>query len=152
MVLIWDYRDFGASGRVKRSTATMTDWGLHDATAVRDWLCARAGVLPVWVIGHSLGGMTMGFQPRTEHLERIITVAAGFGHVTDHPWPFQAKAWLLWYLLGPMGIALRGYLPGKVLAVASLAAGSARRGRRSGFRRHPKSGIQRPCHLRGLSR
>ena len=119
MVLIWDYRDFGASGRVKRSGATMTDWGLHDATAVRDWLCARAGVLPVWVIGHSLGGMTMGFQPRTEYLERIITVAAGFGHVTDHPWPFQAKAWLLWYLVGPICIALRGYLPGRALGLGN---------------------------------
>lgn len=40
-VLIWDYRDFGASGDPRRSRATMADWGVHDAAAVRGWLAAR---------------------------------------------------------------------------------------------------------------
>ena len=119
MVLTYDYRGSGASGRPHRSDATMTDWGLHDATAARHWLVGQAPDLPLWVIGHSLGGMAMAFQPDTARIDRIITVAAGHGHVSDHPWPFQGFAWLLWYLVGPISTVLLGYLPGRRLGLGS---------------------------------
>lgn len=116
-VLTWDYRDFGASGAPFRSRATMTDWGIHDTTASRRWLHARYPGIPLWVVGHSLGGMALAFQDGTDRIDRIIAVAAGHGHVTDHPWPFQGFAWLLWYLLGPVSVAVLGYLPGRRLGL-----------------------------------
>jgi len=118
-VLTWDYRDFGASGAPHRSSAAMTEWATIDPVAVRLWAEARFPGLPLWVIGHSLGGMAMAFQPGTERIERIITVAAGHGHVTDHPWPFQAKAWLLWFLLGPVTTTGLGYFPGRRLGMGN---------------------------------
>ena len=118
-VLTWDYRDFGASGSPHGSRATMTDWAIHDATAARRWLEARHPGLPLWVIGHSLGGMAMAFQDGTDAIARIITVAAGHGHVTDHPWPFQGFAWMLWYLLGPISATALGYLPGRRLRLGN---------------------------------
>lgn len=114
-VLIWDYRDFGASGDPRRSKASMADWGVHDATQARRWLRRRFPDLPLWVIGHSLGGMTLAYQSDLHQIARAITVAAGAGHVSDHPWPFQAQARALWYLLGPLSVAALGYLPGRAL-------------------------------------
>ncbi|WP_417600737.1 alpha/beta fold hydrolase [Pararhodobacter oceanensis] len=118
-VLLYDYRDSGASGTPYRSPATMTDWGIHDATATRDWLTDAYQGLPLWVIGHSLGGMAMAFQPRTQGIARIISVAGGQGYVTDHPWPFQASVWALWYLLGPLTTWALGYLPGRRLGLGN---------------------------------
>jgi len=116
-VLIWDYRDFGASGDARRSDATMTDWGITDATAARAWLHNRFPSLPLWVIGHSLGGMALPFQPGLDQIARAITVAAGPGHVSDHPWPFQLLARMLWFAVGPASVAVLGYLPGRALGL-----------------------------------
>ncbi|WP_333829623.1 alpha/beta hydrolase family protein [Pararhodobacter sp.] len=117
--LIWDYRDFGASGSIHGSQANMTDWGVTDASTARFWLRNRFPALPLWVIGHSLGGMTVPFQPGLGQIDRLITVAAGAGHVSDHPWPFQAQARALWYLLGPAAARLLGYLPGRALGLGN---------------------------------
>jgi len=115
--LIWDYRDFGASGRPHHSNAGMTDWGVTDSNAARSWLQGRFPALPLWVVGHSLGGMALPFQSGLDRIARAITVAAGPGHVSEHPWPFQAQARALWYLLGPASVAALGYLPGRALGL-----------------------------------
>jgi len=118
-VLIWDYRDFGQSGSPYTSSATMTDWAITDPTATRAWMQARYPDAPLWVIGHSLGGMGTAFQPGTQSIDRIITVAAGHGHISDHPWPYQAFVWLLWYLWGPLGTLMLGYFPGRRLRLGN---------------------------------
>lgn len=118
-VLIWDYRDFGASGTVYHSRATMTDWGVTDPVAAREWMERRFPGLPLWVIGHSLGGLALAFQPGIERIARAITVAAGPGHVSEHPWPFRWQARLLWSLAGPLSVQMLGYLPGRRLGLGS---------------------------------
>lgn len=118
-VLTWDYRDFAASGDPRRSPATMTDWGIHDPTAARLWLETQHPGLPLWAIGHSLGGMALAFQPGIDRLSRIITVSAGPGHTSDQPLSGQARALALWYLLGPVTTTALGYLPGHRLGLGS---------------------------------
>ena len=100
IVLTYDYRDFGASARGKaaKSRATMADWGLMDQPAALAALRHAAPGIPLWVIGHSLGGLMLGFQPEMAGVARVITVAAGMVQMGDHPWPFRAKAaaFLVW--------------------------------------------------------
>lgn len=117
--LIWDYRDFGSSGQPYGSPATMTDWGVHDATAARSFLRARYPDLPFWVIGHSLGGMALPFQPKLQEIDRVIAIAAGPVNVRDHPWPFRAQAWALWHFAGPVSLALMDHLPGRRLGLGN---------------------------------
>ena len=118
-VLTWDYRDFGASGDPRRSTATMTDWAIHDPTAVRLWFERQTQGLPMWAIGHSLGGMALAFQPGIERLSRIIAVSAGDGHTFDQPLRGQVLGLMLWYVLGPVSTRALGYLPGDKLGLGS---------------------------------
>jgi predicted alpha/beta hydrolase len=134
-VLIWDYRDFAASAatpaQTRRSPATMTDWGIHDAQAARAWLRAELPALPLWLIGHSLGALTVPFQRDPAGIDRLIAVAAGPVDVPDHPWPFRAHAWALWHLAGPLAVAALGYLPGRRLGLgADLPAGVFRQWKR----------------------
>ncbi len=94
VVLTYDYRDFGLSAtkRIAASRATMADWGLLDQPAALAALRRAAPDLPVWVIGHSLGGLMLGFQPEMAGVERVITVASGMVELRDHPWPFIGAA------------------------------------------------------------
>lgn len=124
-VLIWDYRDFGASGQPRRSGATMADWGVHDATAARGWLAAHCPDLPLWVIGHSLGALALPFQPGLARVDRVIAVAAGPVHLRDHPWPLRAGIAALWHGFGLPLTAALGYFPGRRLILGADVPGPA---------------------------
>ncbi|MCK0169157.1 alpha/beta hydrolase [Jannaschia sp. S6380] len=109
--LIWDYRDFGWSGDARDSPATMNDWGIADSQAARDWLTRACPDVPLWVIGHSLGGMMLPFQRDLGGIARVICVAAGAVHVGDHPWPYQAVARAFWSPVLPWLARRAGYVP-----------------------------------------
>ena len=124
--LTYDYRDFGASasGHLKRSKATMADWGLLDQSAAQRTLEAAVPGVPLWVIGHSLGGLMVPFQEGANRIARLITVASGPTHLFDHPWPYRAVAAAFWYGPGAWATRLMGYLPAKALRIgADLPAG-----------------------------
>lgn len=113
--LTYDYRDFGASARgpVLEAKATLADWGLQDQPAALRALRAALPGVPVWVIGHSLGGIMLGFNPGMAGVARVITLGSGAVQFRDHPWPYKAQAALFWYGHGPVLARAMGYLPGR---------------------------------------
>ena len=115
--LTYDYRDFGASqtASVRRSRATLADWGLADQAAAMAALDLEVPGVAKWVIGHSLGGAMLPFHRGLGHVERVIVIGAGIVHVSDHPWPYQALARLFWHGHGPILTKLFGYLPGRIV-------------------------------------
>ena len=125
ITLVWDYRDFGLSGEPERSRATLADWGVEDAAAARGWLRAQFPELPLWLIGHSLGGLALPFQPQLESLSRVITVAAGPVHLSDHPILHRVMVGSTWYGHGPLLTSLMGHFPGKRLGLGANIPGPA---------------------------
>lgn len=124
--LTYDYRDFGASAEspVNRSDATLVDWGLRDQQAAQVWLEDAFPGLPVWVIGHSIGGMMLPFQSGAARVSRLITVASGPVHLSDHPLRMKLGAAAFWYGPGPVAVAVMGKLPGRVVGISrDLPAG-----------------------------
>ncbi|WP_188318805.1 alpha/beta fold hydrolase [Roseibium aestuarii] len=119
--LTYDYRDFGESGTgpLRRSRATFIDWMLSDQQAAEQALARLAPEGSLRIIGHSLGGLGFSFRVPDPRVDCITTVGAGVGHVSDHPWSYRPLALAFWYLLGPVGIALTGYLPGRHLALGA---------------------------------
>lgn len=116
-VMTYDYRDFGASrtGPVKHSRATFADWAVHDQTAAEAELARQAPTGPLWVLGHSLGGLGLPFHRHNARIERVITIGAGMTHHSDHPWSYRPKALAFWFLIGPLATWLAGYMPGERL-------------------------------------
>jgi len=112
--LTYDYRDFGRSARVhpRGSSATMAEWGVLDQPAARAEMRRRLPGVPLWVIGHSLGGMVLPLQEGTDDIERVICVASGMVNVRDHPWPYQGLARTFWFGHVPVVVRTLGYLPG----------------------------------------
>ena len=99
---------------MRASDARMRDWAICDGQAARD--AARAAVpnTPLWVIGHSLGGMMVSKQPRLDGIARVITVASGLVSHREHPMPYRLQVWLFWFVLGPLAIRLTDCLHGRL--------------------------------------
>lgn len=124
--LTYDYRDFGASsaGPLKESKATMTEWGIQDQSAAQRYMEAKFPKAPLWVIGHSLGGLMVPFQEGANRIDRLITLASGPVHLRDHPWPYRGVAMAFWHGPGALATLLLGYLPAKALRIGrDLPAG-----------------------------
>jgi predicted alpha/beta hydrolase len=113
-VLTYDYRDFGASasGPLRQSQATMIDWGLRDQAATVAALGGLVPGVPRWVIGHSMGGVWLGFHPAMAGVDRVVTVGSGLTHVSDHPFGYRMKARAFWHGPLPWISPALGYLPG----------------------------------------
>lgn len=127
IVFTYDYRDMGrsASGPVRQSRASMADWGIADQQAARAKVRKLFPGLPLRVMGHSLGGMTMTLQRDLEDVTHLTCVASGNVHHSDHPWPYRAIALMFWFLAGPPVTAVAGYLPGRLMGIAEdLPAGA----------------------------
>ncbi len=123
--LTYDYRDFGLSATrsLGLSRATLLDWGVLDQEAALNAAEVLLPDVPLWVIGHSLGGAMLPFH-RPREIERAIVVTAGLVHVSDHPWPYRARARQFWHISGPLATLAAGYMPGKRLGLGSdLPAG-----------------------------
>lgn len=120
-VLSYDYRDFGASRTChpRNSQATLADWCIADQAAAEAALLALAPEGPLWLLGHSLGGLAFPFRRHDPRIERVTTIGSGFVHVTDHPWSYRPTVLAFWYLLGPAATALAGYLPGRRLLLGA---------------------------------
>ena len=117
LVATFDYRGSGESlrGTLREFDATISDWAYFDAGAALAAITARAGGLPLYWIGHSLGGQIVPFVPGYERAARIVTVAAGSGWWRENAPELRRKVWLLWYLLVPVLNPLAGYFPGRRL-------------------------------------
>lgn len=125
-VLTYDYRDFGESqvGHPRDSDAIFADWAVLDQSAAQAKLAELAPEGALWVLGHSLGGLGIPFHGYVPRTTRVITVGAGIGHYTDHPWSYRPTVIAFWFLLGPLATILAGYMPGKRLLLgADLPAG-----------------------------
>ena len=118
-VLTYDYRGTGRShaGPMRKVQADMSDWGIRDQVAARRAMRREVPDTPLWIVGHSLGAMLLPNQPEMDDVVRVVGVASGMVHHSDHPWPYRALALNFWFTFGPLATLLCGYLPGKALRV-----------------------------------
>jgi len=105
LVITWDYRDTGRSGRAKPgSTTRLTDW-MVDQQGVVD--TARAlGRDRMVLIGHSLGGQIAGLLEDPRGIDGMVTLSSQSGH-----WRLQGG-------LQPLSVFLHVHLTLPVLSTA----------------------------------
>lgn len=133
VVATFDYRGMGESrnGSLRGFRADILDWARLDTAAALEALAARAPGVPLYWIGHSLGGQIIPFVPGHERVAKAITVAAGSGYWRYNSPGLRWRALFLWYCLAPLSLAMTGYFAGARLgAVGDLPAGVIRQWRR----------------------
>jgi predicted alpha/beta hydrolase len=111
--LVYDYRGMGWSSRrdLAREPAKMSDWGVFDLRAAVDAAADHAGPLPVFTLGHSIGGQMLGLLKNHARTRAHIQIATSVGYWRWEHAPFRYLAWWFWRVHGPLMLALKGYVP-----------------------------------------
>ena len=119
VTVTFDYVGMGLSrqGPLRDLQVDVIGWGRHDCSAMLDAAAAAAGSLPVFWIGHSLGGQILPFVRGSERIQRAFTIATGSGYWRENTRSLRNRAWLLWYLIAPLVTPLAGYFPGQRLGM-----------------------------------
>ncbi|HEX6735388.1 MAG TPA: alpha/beta hydrolase [Azonexus sp.] len=115
--LTYDYRGIGASrrGSLRQcKTISKRDWGCYDCEAALRQARRFCPDLPLYVVGHSIGGLLLGLAPSAGEVCRALTVGAQYAYWRDYG-PGKALMWLRWHLLMPLLTALCGYFPARRL-------------------------------------
>lgn len=137
-VLALDYRGIGLSRpeNLARFRATKFDWGNLDCEAALAELQRRHPGLPLYGVGHSIGGFAIGLAPSAVNLQRLFLVGSQYAYWRDYAprvrWPYFFK----WHLFMPAMAVIVGYFPGRRLGwLEDLPAGVALEW---GLRYHPQ--------------
>jgi len=118
LVATFDYRGSGESlppGRSLRSVDVDLFGWAADTDTVIEALAARAGAVPIVMIGHSLGAQLPGLLAQRDRLAGLLSVAAGSGYWRDNAPALKRHVLYFWHVLVPVGTALFGYFPGRRL-------------------------------------
>lgn len=119
--LTWtfDYRGVGESstGSMRTCTADISVWINRDFDAMVQYASESLGGMPLFVLGHSLGGQTTPLLPSFKRVNGLINIAVGSGSIRHNHPRVRRSAPLLWYVLAPLACPLFGYFPGARLGV-----------------------------------
>ncbi|MBA3848571.1 MAG: alpha/beta hydrolase [Opitutus sp.] len=118
LVATFDYRGIGLSrpaAGLRGFQADILDWARLDCGALVEDIRRRAPALPLYWIGHSLGGQILPFVPGREHVRKMVTVTAGSGYWLDNASALRWRVWFLWYCVVPVALPFCGYFPGRRL-------------------------------------
>ena len=113
VVATFDYRGVGDSraASLRGFDADLFAWA-RDTDAAIDALVDRAGELPLYVIGHSLGAQLPGLLRNRDRIAGLVSIAAGSGYWRDNAPGLKRYVLYFWHLLVPLATALCGYFPG----------------------------------------
>ncbi len=111
--LLYDYRGMGASRTAPpaQESARMSDWGRLDMPGALAWLEARYPRLPLFTLGHSVGGQLIGCMDNQAAARAHVMVATSIGYWRGQRLPFRYLALAFWKAYGPLELRLRGYVP-----------------------------------------
>jgi predicted alpha/beta hydrolase len=116
LVITFDYRGIGESAppSLRGFHADIFDWA-QDCEAIIDFAVQRWPQLPLYWLGHSLGGQLVGLISNRDRIRRVMTVAAGSGYWLENSWQTRRLVWWLWFVVVPVATRIAGYFPGRRL-------------------------------------
>jgi predicted alpha/beta hydrolase len=118
-VWTFDYRGMGESrsGAPRACKADISDWIEKDFDALIRHAGALPDALPLYVLGHSIGGQVAPLLPSRARIAGLVNIAVGSGAARHNQPGVRRRAPLLWHVLTPVLCALFGYFPGARLGI-----------------------------------
>ena len=117
VVYTFDYAGIGQSkpDSLKRFNTSASQWASNDIESVLKMIKTKHSDIPLFALGHSIGGQLLGIVPSNAQLDGIVLVAAQMGYWKMWRGIQKYSMALLWYVLMPVSIKFKGYFPGKLL-------------------------------------
>lgn len=113
MAITYDYRGIGDSRPNPHGLPqTMASWGDRDLVGVLDYARTIAPRLPLYVVGHSVGGQLIGLAPNNDLIAGAVTIGSQSGYWKHWPAGGRARMAFNWHVLIPALAGLLGELPG----------------------------------------
>jgi len=111
--LLYDYRGMGASALQppECEPVRMSEWGRLDMPAALGWLAAQFAPLPLFTLGHSVGGQLLGAMPNAQQARAHVLIGASTGYWRRQQLLFRAVSLTFWKLYGPLMLRLQGCVP-----------------------------------------
>jgi predicted alpha/beta hydrolase len=128
-VVTFDYRGIGGSlsGRLKRSDATLREWGEQDLAGVIDWTREVFPEASLFLATHSVGGQVFGLASNRDVIQGMVAVATQSGYWGHWSGKGRLGMWVLWHLIMPIVPRLLGYFPARPFGLGEdLPSGVAR--------------------------
>ena len=118
-VLTFDYRGVGLSApkQLKGFDMSYLDWGQLDLSAAIDSICKDGK--PIFVVGHSYGGQALGLTHNHGQVTAMYCFGTGAGWHGYMPFREKMKVHVMWNLIFPPMVALKGYLPWSLLKMGT---------------------------------
>lgn len=118
-VWTFDYRGIGESkqGSMRACTADVSSWVNTDFDSVVKHGLAQMAGLPLFVLGHSLGGLITPLLPSVENLSGVINIAVGSGAKRHMQPRLQRSTPWLWHVVSPALCFVFGYFPGARIGI-----------------------------------
>lgn len=133
-----DYRGVGRSApprgpsALRRMRADLLDWGRLDLGAVVEEAsaAARAAGVPLWVVGHSFGGLALAMLPAPSRVQAAYAFGTGAGWHGWMPAGERPRVLAMWHLVMPALTRAFGYAPWRMFGAADLPLGVYRQWKR----------------------
>lgn len=112
-VLCFDFRGIGQSlnGPLKKSKASIVQWGQLDIPAAIDALRDKTKAEQVILVGHSAGGQLLGIVPNYDKVAKVIAVSGSTGHVKGLKGRTKLLAPVMFDVIFPLSRFTLGYGP-----------------------------------------
>lgn len=143
VVLTYDYRGIAGSSPDNLADMQMDypDWGRLDMPAALKLLKKSAPGLPIFHVGHSVGGHFIGFMSNHDCIQRHALLSVGTGWWGGHHRSYNPLELFFWLGFGPDHIRKYGYIKsGKLWRGTDLPRGAYETWRRWCMKREYFSG------------
>lgn len=110
-ILSFDYRGIAESAPEKMKGFEMQylDWGILDLTGAIDFFSENTKDL--FLVGHSFGGQALGLCSNHQKVKAMYCFGTGAGWAGYMPFKEKFKVSVMWNIVFPPLIAVKGYLP-----------------------------------------
>ena len=93
------------------------DWGQLDLSAAIDSILKDGK--PIFVVGHSYGGQALGLTHNHGQVTAMYCFGTGAGWHGYMPFREKMKVHVMWNIIFPPMVALKGYLPWSLLKMGT---------------------------------
>lgn len=111
-VFVWNYSCFGESKKssLANSNFRFSDIGLKEIPAAIKVAKELSPVLPLFCLGHSVGGQHIGFVKNRELIDGLVTTGTSAGYILNMPIVYGAKAFFFFYIFSPISTKIFNYV------------------------------------------